>query len=38
LLGHASIRSTTRYTQVRADFIRQVPCPLDLLRQHLDTR
>ncbi len=35
LLGHSSIRSTTRYTQVRADFIRKVPCPLDLLHDHL---
>lgn len=35
LLGHSSIRSTTRYTQVRADFIRMLPCPLDLLRDHL---
>jgi site-specific recombinase XerD len=33
LLGHASISSTQLYTHVRADLLRQVPSPLDLLPQ-----
>jgi site-specific recombinase XerD len=35
LLGHRSPRSTARYLKVRADFIRRVPCPLQLMEEHL---
>lgn len=35
VLGHKSVRTTTRYTRVRADLIRDLPCPLDLLAQSL---
>lgn len=31
LLGHAQIKTTMRYTQVRADLIAQLPDPLELL-------
>lgn len=31
LMGHKNLKTTTRYTQVRADLIRKVPCLLDLL-------
>jgi len=36
LLGHKSLRSTARYLKVRADFIRQVPCPLELMEHHVE--
>lgn len=35
LLGHKSLRTTIRYLKVRTDFIRQVPCPLELMEQHI---
>ncbi len=35
LLGHKSPRTTARYLKVRTDFIRQVPCPLQLMEQHM---
>jgi integrase/recombinase XerD len=31
LLGHASLRTTRRYTRVQAEFLRQVKSPLDLV-------
>ena len=31
LLGHHSIRTTSRYTRVSTDYLRTVPSPLDLL-------
>jgi site-specific recombinase XerD len=33
LLGHASLQSTMRYTQVTEKLVRQTPSPLDLLPQ-----
>jgi integrase/recombinase XerD len=33
MLGHQSIRTTTRYTQVRADLISRLPDPLALLSE-----
>jgi integrase/recombinase XerD len=33
LLGHASIRTTTRYARVTEKLVRQTPSPLDLLPQ-----
>lgn len=38
LLGHKSLRTTTRYTQVRADYIATVPGTLELLTQHRKDR
>lgn len=37
VLGHKSLRTTARYTRVRADLIRDLPCPLELLAQGLDS-
>jgi len=34
LLGHKSIRSTARYTQVRIDHIGRLDSPLELLHEH----
>lgn len=33
LLGHKNIKTTTRYTKVRADYLRKLPCPLELLER-----
>jgi site-specific recombinase XerD len=35
LLGHRSAQTTARYLKVRADFIRRVVCPLQLMEEHL---
>jgi site-specific recombinase XerD len=34
MLGHQSIKTTTRYTQVRADIFKGLPDPLALLNMH----
>ena len=36
LLGHRSLRTTARYTQVRTDHIVRIKSPLDLLHEHLE--
>ena len=36
LLGHKSLRTTSRYTQVRVDYIAQLPDPLALLTRRVD--
>ena len=38
LLGHKSPRTTNRYLKVRADFIARIPCPLELMKEHLTSK
>lgn len=38
LLGHARVETTTRYAQVRTDFIATLPDPLELLAQTVTRR